>query len=398
MFCRNCGTELDPGARFCRNCGTEVPRPVTAAVRKPPYTVLLIVAVVAIALVLALQAVIPSEEPSLTVGDTTVTGGLVTDDIVVSDGRLDYTGSDTDVGWLYSDVHGTYLVRDGTGYTDDTDIRVAGAALVLEPGMYDVSLLEDGSRTHRGTVLVDGDVTRTFSWSCIVQGEPRAYTMTYTYGYSDFLAYAEAGSPRHHVESMEVSRFVPEDATVLGMAEALEETYTASAPAGTATTGQDYADYLLAFVQVCFAYPDTVSAEGSSYVADPDGSGDLFLYGEVEYWAYPMETIHHGMGDCEDTTFLYAALCSASGYTSAIALLEGHMVPGVVLDGFEQRSFVPPSLEPTGMRFSDGGGIIYFCETTLSTPVPAGYLPHDTHAEVLGLESVSKVDPYGVRW
>ena len=65
---------------------------------------------------------------------------------------------------------------------------------------------------------------------------------------------------------------------------------------------------------------------------------DSMLYGHDEYWAYPMEMLYHGAGDCEDAAFLYASLLKASGIEYRFLDVPRHLSVIVIIDGTEYRA------------------------------------------------------------
>ncbi len=159
-------------------------------------------------------------------------------------------------------------------------------------------------------------------------------------------------------------------------------------------TAQSYADYVLGFVQCCIEYPDALVEEDGVLRYSSDGNGDIYLYGTEEYWAYPMETIQRGMGDCEDTSFLAAALFTASGYTAGVATIPGHMVALVLLDEFAPHRLSVNVALSTTLSSADlsEGGVVFFCETTFDTAVPCGYVTHSVGIYLSMIDHVWIVD------
>lgn len=99
---------------------------------------------------------------------------------------------------------------------------------------------------------------------------------------------------------------------------------------GDQSDRQSYADFIAGFVQLAIVYPPSV----------PDHSGefDLGQYGWAEYWATPLQTLYHGMGDCEDVSALFCVLAADAGFDVAMAGKAGHVFAGIVLDDFEEVS------------------------------------------------------------
>jgi len=76
----------------------------------------------------------------------------------------------------------------------------------------------------------------------------------------------------------------------------------------------DFIGFMLAFVQDSITY-----------------TSDESLNGQDEYWAYPLETLAHKRGDCEDQAILTAAILSAVGVDVILVLLPGHVAVGIAL-------------------------------------------------------------------
>lgn len=414
MYCHRCGARLEPGQRYCSECGTQVdiPEPVPAPDRRMKDSglkgILAIVALVmvAIALVFVLAAIATStDDPGdggveTTVGDVTLKGGMCSDDILLtgpySPVSLMYVG-DGDAAWMWRDACSPYLERDGSFYSETGFSYSDGDVLRLPgPGMYEVFLQVDGETRHSGHVIVDGGVQKTWTWSRYDGGVDRTYTVEWWFQLSDFLGYREDGAYRGSNHQSD-ARFVVVDSDILSLERALSDAYTEVHGHEPVEGSQDYADYLLSFVQMTVDYPPVVAeAAAGIYAESSYGSPDLFLYGSEEYWAYPMETLYMGMGDCEDTAFLSAALFSAAGYRSALASPPGHMMSLVVIDGYEPDAM---------FEFRYGGyecgwftlttGEVYrFCETTYdSYAVPVGYYSESQQADLDTLHSITLVSP-----
>ena len=59
---------------------------------------------------------------------------------------------------------------------------------------------------------------------------------------------------------------------------------------------------------------------------------DSVLYDSFDWAAYPVETLYHSAGDCEDLVILTVALLDRDGYDCGIALFKGHAVAMLALD------------------------------------------------------------------
>lgn len=340
-------------------------------------TLLIVVAFMILAVSISTMPVAVTQETtnnrSFTVGDLTVQGGVYRDDIRVEydngDAVLIYTGDAEDVYWSFKDNSLPVFESDGDSYTYRGFETVVGDTLIFtDPGYYDIKICTDGSSSE-GLIVLDGDITQDYEWCRWTEGQLYQYTTTFTYSFSDYYYYAQLNTPRYHVGTMSDSRFVVVDDPILRLSAALKEEYE-SVHGEMVPGSQDYADYLLSFVQCCITYPELISWNGSAFVEGRGGYADLYLYGTEEYWAYPMETLYFGCGDCEDTAFLMSSLLSASGYLSALVMLPNHMLSTVMLEDFAPAESVdgygnkPVNIMGVDMRV---------CETTFGHYVPLGY-------------------------
>lgn len=437
MYCIKCGSLMEPGANFCTVCGARamegqpgsngfldeyasdgpiddayarserasIPKGSRGGRAARRAIVAIVLALVALAALGALSEPYVTDngggdERSYTVGDFTFYGGMVSDDITASDvqsGTMVYTGESENVYWMYKVLSATYLVKTSYGYYDERGYEiVSGSSLTFsEPGNYSVQLYVDGKLQSTGRAVLDGTVTSTYSWYQSADGKYYGYSVTFTYGFSEYYRYAsDASAVRKSSHVLEDSRFAVVDDAILGLEDALSAEYLDKRGASMSLTGHEYADYLLSFVQCAIKYPDTVKKSGSHWYYDSsDGVGDLFLNGQTEYWSYPMETLYLGYGDCEDTSFLACALFSAAGYKSAVITLTSHMMAAVHVDsiasdparGYYASGYA--TLKATGEK-------MYYCETTYESAVPVGYYSKSTQSELSKIKEMSVVQPY----
>lgn len=436
MYCRICGREIPDEAAYCPGCGAraalpeepyeddvvddvmydadfsdddpeDIPQeyPLSMRERKAreaeeaeargkrrKVAAASMVAVVAVVILgaVVLSGALDGPEPEVTVGNTTVTGSLAgMGDVTVSDGSISYTG-DGSARWGCKDLYGPYLTEKPLGrYEVRGYDTVRGSTLALAPGGYDVVLYVDGDEKGAATVMVQGTVSKTFSWKSVVAGEAADVSVTFSYAVSDLEGYWDYGGVRHMSDYESNTRFVVVDDAIAGLEKALKRAY--SSAYGAPAIGQGYADFILGFVQCCIDYPDMVAEIDGRYVADPDeGSGDTYLYGEREYWAYPLQTLALSMGDCEDTTFLHCALLSAAGYRSAVMLLPDHAMSGVFLESFQERLYKAQVL--SSKRLKADGTVAYICETTYDLCIAAGYVGKDTAEEIRDINELFVVE------
>lgn len=363
--------------------------------------IVLIIAVASTAGVLT-YSIISSDhpEPQLVRGDLTVRGSIAQEGVEADEyagvATLTYELSGSDIEWRILDLDDTVFVRDiGGGYSERGYTTASNGRMLTidEPGRYSVRLYVDGDLDRSGTAILDGPVDRTFSWmQTLASGASHSYSVSVRYMYSDYLDYHQDDAVRHQNQDSD-ARFVVIDDTVRMLESALEAEFREVRGSAAAIGGQDYADYLLSFVQSCISYPDPITSADGGYVLDAEeGSGDMFLHGEWERWSYPLETIHTGYGDCEDTTFLAASLFSAAGYGTAIATIPNHMVVAVVLGDFTPHSAVT-GLELAEKRVTSTGENLFFCETATDVAVPCGYVTKEVLDGIDALDSVTMVVP-----
>jgi len=102
-------------------------------------------------------------------------------------------------------------------------------------------------------------------------------------------------------------------------------------------TELDRASFILRFVQ-----------KNIDYVRDSDA------HGKREYWQFPLETLLHRTGDCEDSSLLFLTLMRTMEYDAVLFIMPGHVAVGLSVEG------------ATGHSVSHDGIDYYFCETTNS--------------------------------
>jgi hypothetical protein len=161
------------------------------------------------------------------------------------------------------------------------------------------------------------------------------YTLRFSLPDSDYEYYLdyeiERGMrfPRDYEHGLE---FVTGDSSVI--VEIAASMGNLSAQAGLDEVGT--ANLVLSFVQSCIPYAlDTVT------------------YGVQDYWAFPLETLHNGQGDCEDKSFLYASIMIDLDYHAALLFYEDHLATGIGAENV-----------PSGTYYAVGGVNYYYCETT----------------------------------
>ena len=399
MRCSNCGKDNEEGTRICPWCGSRMGP--SYAVESGPKSrkiavAVLVVIVLAVAAVIAVNAMnngsdYTSDGPSDTDPVTPVTPDDSSDTTVSIEYPITYTSDDSD---LFTVSYGTndegkvtvtvtltaseaskysrftwYVYKD-TGSSFDrymmssTTKTEATATWTFKDGTYGTYVFgvscDKSSGQGRWSPPDTTEYTLTFEVSGTVysweyKGTDLIFSLPYSYSEYEKYAGTNGASMKTRAGNnnadyyLITDKFVVVNSTVSDMKSNLESLYIKNF--GTDTTGQGYAEFILAFVQECFTYKT-----------------DTYLYRQSEYYAFPMETIYNGGGDCEDTSILCAALYKAAGYNTGVFLIPGHAVAAVALDGYVagdvsseyQSSVAVFSLEKNGETY-------YGCETTLSS-------------------------------
>ena len=368
MFCRYCGRKLEDGTSFCPGCGQPIgsmePRSQSRSGRDLGrsgvigFLAIIGLAVVAVALVFAMGALSFEDDGSVRISDdVTVSGALADGTVTVSDlgYGIEFYYNDFESGqWSYFwRIHGDDgTVEEWNTYSprlllDKDDIR---------PGHYDFGVASTGSSAEGGFTLY-GTVEDTFEWR--YGGALHSVSVSYEYSEyedaSDNIVFQTYGSPEARIDRLTA----PSD-TVSQLESSLRSEYLRVNGADAPVDGQDYADFILAFVQVCFAY-----------------ELDYDVYGYEEYWAFPIETLYLRCGDCEDTAILCAALYDAAGFDAGVFLVPGHAFTAISLESYVEPPYWGQSVAYHIFTYSCDGREYLGCETTFDEQVPVGVISRD---------------------
>jgi transglutaminase-like putative cysteine protease len=207
------------------------------------------------------------------------------------------------------------------------------------------------SATYSGNVGFKGIIIKEYKWT--YQG--KQYTVSTSFSYDEYSFYKDKNPngrwPRETEYHKVVSFVTYKEPAVATLAASLKEAYGSH----RSTADQSFATFVLGFVQVCFKYPPHTSSV----------EADKYLYGQNDYFAFPLETLFYGMGDCEDTAILAAALFKALGYGAGVVIIPGHAVAAVGLNDYTPGYYSPFSYEILSKPI--GGVTYYACETTSGT-------------------------------
>lgn len=253
------------------------------------------------------------------------------------------------VGYISkTDAYATWTLQDSDigSYTFGVECEKSTHSGFRPGGMFDPFGIFTRSTDYEMSILITGEVTKTYTWTY----DGHEYTTAVSYDYSEFQKYSGTSAATYTQRSTfdDLTGFIIVNDVIEDINADLASKYTATY--STEASGQGYAEFVLAFVQIAYSY-----------------LYDESLYGQDEYYAYPMETIQNGGGDCEDTSILAAALFKAAGYSSGVFLIPGHCIAAVSIDGYTAGS-VASSYQSQVARFSytyTDGKTYYGCETTL---------------------------------
>ena len=92
---------------------------------------------------------------------------------------------------------------------------------------------------------------------------------------------------------------------------------------------------------------------------------DNVTYGQEDYWAFPVETLYHDQGDCEDKSFLYTSIMEDMNYDCALLFFSDHVAVGVAFDS------IP------GGTYYDVNSVHYYYSETTSIGWTVGEKPED---------------------
>ena len=421
MRCSNCGKDNEEGTRICPWCGSRMGP--SYAVKGGPRSravavAVLVVIILAVAAVIAVNGMNNGSDYSSSGPDTDPVTPVTPDDsddddsddssdtdpTVVTD-PITYTSKNSD---LFTVEYGTndsgqttvkvtmvdseaskyskftwYVYKDGSSYFNKYQNSVtktdATATWTLSDGTYGTYIFGVICQSSSGssmwnpwnqteytlTFTVNGTVSKTYSWEYL----DTDLTFTISYSYSEYDQYSGTNGASlqkragyNKGDYSVIPDFIVVNSTVKEIESNLESLYLKNF--GSTASGQAYAEFILAFVQECFTY-----------------TYDQTLYGQSEYYAFPMETIYNGSGDCEDTSILCASLFVAADYDAGVFLIPGHAIAAVALDDYSSSAHSVSSAYKSKVAvfsLTKNGETYYGCETTLeSNEYGVGYISTD---------------------
>ena len=205
---------------------------------------------------------------------------------------------------------------------------------------------------------------RSYAWRAAVNDSAKAkqFAMTLTYDYADYwneMMLSKLGDIHYsnglqnHKSVNEMPGFCVADSSVVKLQAALKEKFLAAFPT-LPTDGQEYAQFLLSFVQISKVYE-------YDYAQNYNCTNHLDA---TDVWAFPSMTLYTGMGDCEDTSILLDTLYRLAGYGSGLIVLDDHVMGSVCLDSCTNYG-TDASIDKAVYH----GKKYFLCETTCISPV-----------------------------
>ena len=253
----------------------------------------------------------------------------------------------------------TWILRDEYSNTSQAITKDTADLTWVSPdlGRYTVTvhcIADDGSEAvYVG--MIDYLGNSHVQYSFVHDGE--SYSVYVDVSLDEFLGCINAdGVPddrRHSPTAESGAAFNDTGGSVELLSERLRNAYLSHNP-GASTSGQEYEDYILDFVQSCF----TVGS-------------DTYYHSTSTYWAFPAETLYTSVGDSGDLAVLAASILIASGYDAGIAVVNGHGFVAVSLDSYTGPSSVPEGYHQ--LRVSQNGTSYYITEVD-ERDVPLGYV------------------------
>lgn len=261
-----------------------------------------------------------------------VDGELVTQDRTLTIDRIDPDTkivAKTDVPYIVMGESASlsdYGFDDAT-VTDSDGNKVSSDISTLSPGIYMAKKSASGY-IECLSFFIDGVKTFTQTW----EYSGKNYTISTELKYSDVYRY-DYDHPYKYRISMSDKDYVTvyhtvQDPYLIKMVSDLRSM-------SEGMSDLEYATFVLKFVQTV------------PYLTDDS------VYGVMEYWAYPLEYLWNGGGDCEDSTIFYDTLMMISGYDAAMMVFYDHAMSALSVEG--ASGFFMKADDDTHY---------YFCETT----------------------------------
>jgi hypothetical protein len=238
------------------------------------------------------------------------------DDFILEPDPIDIDGHNESkaLSIVFDGMTGTWSGDDTDGYTDGSD-----------DGTENID--DDDGILWYSIAIVDMQYNKVYQW---MYGF-RQYSLQVNIPKDRYTYYRYASTNRWPVTNSEKAAFVTSDESIIiQIANEMK-----SRASGNNLDYKETVNFALSFVQsLKYAY-------------------DNESVGSNEYWRFPVETLIDELGDCEDTSVLFASLMEAMGYDAVLLGLPGHIAVGISCDE-----------DCSGPYYNYNGKQYYYCETT----------------------------------
>jgi len=126
----------------------------------------------------------------------------------------------------------------------------------------------------------------------------------------------------------------------------------------------------IAYLQKISGHTEVTVPEILAYIRSFEYISDQDQYFRFDWATYPIETLQHKKGDCEDLTILFLALAHRFGYDCGIAIFEDHVLPMVY---FENVDIGSSNTELSTLSITLDEKTYWACETTGHYPIGQTY-------------------------
>lgn len=325
----------------------------------------------------------------------TFAGGAVEIQPINYEGKLSYNliyhGDGSCAWYLYCNERPVYNIGNDGSLSKRDYIKIGnGKSLnvpdsVLHVGSYKLKAVTDHN-VYQDDVVIDGNVYTKFKWPFIGKGGTSVTsTVSIEYSFLDYYYYAQTvdsipESPGRR-EYTRIADFAVNDKSgvINRLVSELGSEFTRHYPPPLAGNERSdwsdwYINFLLTFVQNCTRYPES------------NRQPDLYMYGSIDYFSYPLQTLFHRSGDCEDTSILAAALFDAAGFEAGVTLVYADSVGNRIVGHSTAAVNMNKPISKTSVDLGDftlakmkgtnskAGIEYYLCETTISHQLAAGYI------------------------
>ncbi len=283
---------------------------------------------------------------------------------IAFDSKTGILSSDDPQKWKITDELKPYYLRESVEYE--------GQNVHLEPGYYRVEVGKD-----QFFVTVEGSESRTASWTYKYKGDQHDIQITFDIDISELSKMTSVNRQWNSNDGNHMFYNLPRQVSVDNTIKAIESELSKrfAEIGGDPEDRQAYADFLVSFAQLSIKYPQIVSGHNEDYA----------YWGVDEYWAYPLETLYHMVGDCEDSSAVACSLFKAAGFKVAMVGLPGHVTAALSLESFkeiDEEEFGQINSLYKSFTVAEGHSVYdyectgptYYGVDTIKKQIPVGYM------------------------